>query len=303
MGQDKRNNLILVSLVKAVEDMKLRGKVAEALIRAQRPELLSLFITYQNEAVASREYLESSLLEISEGAEILEVGGGVLALTIQLASEGYRLTTVEPVGEGFAEIEFIMGIFLDIAKKENLDFNLLQFPIEDCEFNRKFDFVFSINVMEHLKDPFSVILRMVEVLTPKGKYRFFCPNYDFPYEPHFAKWLLIRRRDSFFLQERRAKSKLINEDHAKGLYNSLNFITLNKVIKFSRLKEIQIQPNRDAFFNLLNRVTRDQELSGRHGILSSFAKVIVFLKIHYISKLVPVQIQPIIDCELTNSAN
>ena len=292
-----------MSLVKAVEDMKLRGKVAEELIRAQRPELLNLFVTYQNEAVASREYLETSLIEISEGAEILEVGGGVLALTIQLASEGYNLTTVEPVGEGFTEIAFIMGIFLDIANKEKLEFKLLQSPIEECEFNRKFDFIFSINVMEHLKDPLSVILLLVQILTPKGKYRFFCPNYDFPYEPHFAKWLFIRRSKSFFLQETRAKSELINDDDAKGLYNSLNFITLDKVIKFSRLKEIKVEPNRDAFFNLLIRATRDQELSGRHGILSSFAKVIVFLKIHYIAKLVPVRTQPIIDCELTNPSN
>jgi hypothetical protein len=75
---------------------------------------------------------------------------------------------------------------------------------------------------------------------------------------------------------------------------------LTKLIKFCSSKRLLIEPNRDAFFNLLNRVTRDLELSNRHKTMSLIVKVVVFLKIHYISKLLPSRLQPVIDCELTN---
>jgi hypothetical protein len=74
--------------------------------------------------------------------------GGILALAIQLASEGFTVMTVEPVGEGFTGISFIMGVFMQVAQKEELVFNLIKSPIEECSFHSNFDFIFSINVME-----------------------------------------------------------------------------------------------------------------------------------------------------------
>ena len=66
----------MVSLESAKEAMTHRGKIAESLIALKRPELIDLFLTYQNEAMAARKFLESSLIELDSGAEILEVGGG-----------------------------------------------------------------------------------------------------------------------------------------------------------------------------------------------------------------------------------
>jgi hypothetical protein len=109
----------MVSVESAVEAMIRRGKIAKDLIALERPELADLFLTYQNEAVAARKLRESSLIELDSGAEILEVGGGVLALAIQLASEGFKVTTVEPVGEGFSGISFMMTIFLEITETQS----------------------------------------------------------------------------------------------------------------------------------------------------------------------------------------
>ena len=65
----------MISLELAQEAMVRRGKIAESLIAPERPELIGLFITYQNEAIAARKFLDSSLIELDAGAEILEVGG------------------------------------------------------------------------------------------------------------------------------------------------------------------------------------------------------------------------------------
>lgn len=297
MEHAKKRDLEMVLLETAEEAMTRRGRLAEGLILSERPELIDLFFTYQNEAIAARKFLDSNLNKLNSGAQILEVGGGILALAVQLASEGFTVTTVEPVGEGFTGISFIMDVFIEIAKDENLVFNVIQSPIEDCEFDHKFDFIFSINVMEHLKNPYPVILQMVSTLENGGKYRFFCPNYDFPYEPHFGKWLFLRKNKAFYLQGGRANSNSIPLDEALGLHRSLNYITLNKISKYSHLKQIKIIPKRKAFFSLLERAVHDKGLSARHGVLTSIVKLIYLFKFHHIAKLVPARYQPVMDVE------
>jgi hypothetical protein len=70
----------MVSVESAEKAMIRRGKIAESLILSERPDLIDLFFTYQNEAIAARKFLDSSLNELNSGAEILEVGGGSLRL-------------------------------------------------------------------------------------------------------------------------------------------------------------------------------------------------------------------------------
>ncbi len=75
MEYTKRSELEMVSIDTAEAEMVRRGKLAEVVILKESPELLVLFLTYQNEAIAARKFLESSLIELDSGAEILEVGG------------------------------------------------------------------------------------------------------------------------------------------------------------------------------------------------------------------------------------
>jgi 2-polyprenyl-3-methyl-5-hydroxy-6-metoxy-1,4-benzoquinol methylase len=156
--------------------MTHRGEAAKRLVSLQRPELLDSFLTYQNEAIQARILLHASLTELKIGSKILEVGGGILALAIQLASEGFDVTTVEPIGEGFDHILFMSDVYKQISQNEDLRIKVIEKPIEDCQFDVKFDFIFSINVMEHLKNPYSAFIKIVDTLKSGGTYRFFCPN-------------------------------------------------------------------------------------------------------------------------------
>jgi 2-polyprenyl-3-methyl-5-hydroxy-6-metoxy-1,4-benzoquinol methylase len=291
----------MVSLESAEEAMARRGKIVEGLIISERPDLLELFLTYQSEAIAARKFLDNSLTELDSGAEILEVGGGILALAIQLASEGFKVTTVEPVGEGFSGILFIMSVFSEISKKESLAFELVESPIENCNFDHKFDFVFSINVMEHLRNPYLVLIQLVSLLKTNGKYRFFCPNYDFPYEPHFGKWLFNRKDMAFFLKKERATSSVISVQETQGLYESLNFITLKNIEIFSKGKNVRINSNQHAFYNLLGRVIHDSELKKRHPGPAKIVKMMSLLNLHSLAKLIPKKFQPVMDVEIYSS--
>jgi SAM-dependent methyltransferase len=285
----------MTSLEIAKISMVRRGKIVEAFIMKERPDLIDLFLTYQNEVTAAREFLEPSLVELNSGDKILEVGGGILGLAIQLASEGFEVTTVEPVGKGFTGVSFIIETYLEIARQENVSFKFIQSPIEECEFSHEFDFIFSINVMEHLENPFAVLLQMTNALKPSGSYRFFCPNYDFPYEPHFSKWLWLRRNSSFYLESSRASGLKLGALEQKDLYESLNFITLRSVTRFCHSNQIRFSCNSSAFYNLLDRVSKDRELARRHGYLGSLVIFMHHFKFHAIAKAVPIKVQPVMD--------
>ena len=300
MEYTKQSELEMVSLQSAEESMTRRGRIAESLIALERPELIDLFLTYQNEAIAARKFLESSLIELDSGAEVLEIGGGILALAIQLASEGFKVTSVEPVGEGFTNIGYIMNIFEEIAKNENLKFNLVEFPIEECRFDHKFDFIFSINVMEHLKDPYLVLNKIVDFLASEGKYRFFCPNYDFPYEPHYSKWIFRRMNNAYFLSESRAATSKLDYQSNPGLHRSLNYLTVKKLRgTFEDLIGVEIRFNQIAFYDLAHRALNDSVLGNRHKKLVNLVLFIDLVGLLPLLKKFPCEYSPIIDAEIS----
>jgi 2-polyprenyl-3-methyl-5-hydroxy-6-metoxy-1,4-benzoquinol methylase len=287
----------MMSLEDAQREILRRGKIANSIIAQRNPELLELFQTYQNEALEARRFLHNSLIELEEGASILEIGGGILALSIQLASEGFEVTTVEPVGVGFKGIQNIMEVFNSIASHENTKFHLRNTHIEDTKFDDKFDFIFSINVMEHLQNPYSILLKLVTLLKHGAKYRFLCPNYDFPYEPHFGKWLYTRKNHAYFLEKGRARMRKLTVEEADEIYRSINFITLRLVSSFGESHKIGITANPNVFFDLLQRILRDQTLAKRHRYVSLAVLLIDHSKLTRFAKLVPTKFQPVMDIE------
>ena len=286
------------SIKEAENAMQRRGKIAEQLISSQCPELLSLFLTYQNEALAARRLLHPNLLELRSGSEILEIGGGIVALAIQLTSEGFSVTSVEPVGEGFTGISSIMQIFLDIAKEEGLELNLIQAPIEECSFLGDFDFIFSINVMEHLNNPYSVLLQMEDALKPGGIYRFFCPNYDFPYEPHFGKWIFARKNQAFYLEPNFVSVPRVDLIDSFGLYQSINYLTLRKLCSFSTDNNLSFKVNKNAFYEILIRSIADSGLQDRHKSLYKAVLLLEKLGLLHLAKYFPPSFQSIIDMSI-----
>lgn len=288
------------TLQDALQMMALRGSLVEQEVREKRPDLLNLFLTYQNESLAARKLLDEDLRRLKPGSRILEIGGGVLALAVQLANEGFEVTSVEPAGGGFGEIPFLMQIYSNLNEKQE-HLHIIALPIEECQFNAKFHYIFSINVMEHLHDPYAVTWDIMNYLDKGAKYRFFCPNYNFPYEPHFSKWIFQRKNGAFFLKSENAKNRNIIEEDIDGLYKSLNFITFSKFKGNLKGVDLQVKANRLAFFEIVTRSLQDNSLSQRHPGLTKVVRV--FAKIGLISlfKIVPVHFQPVMDVQVYKS--
>jgi 2-polyprenyl-3-methyl-5-hydroxy-6-metoxy-1,4-benzoquinol methylase len=116
----------LVECEEAVRMMKETSKYIEDIVKSVRPDLLNTFYTYSNEAFEARRLLNQDLSKLNYGDAILEVGAGILALATQLSREGFKVTAVEPVQDGFAEINFIMNQYIMINNDIDVNFELIR---------------------------------------------------------------------------------------------------------------------------------------------------------------------------------
>ncbi len=173
----------------------------------KEPALLSLLDTYAAEAIFGRNYIASDLESLPPGAKILEVGAGSLLLSCQLIREGFQVTALEPIGNGFSHFEQMRKIVSDRAAILGCLPVNLNVPAEDLTERNNFDYAFSINVMEHVADISCVIANVGRSLVVGAIYHFTAPNYLFPYEPHFNIPTLFNKQ----LTERVFQSKTSTE--------------------------------------------------------------------------------------------
>ncbi|MFC1667715.1 class I SAM-dependent methyltransferase [Candidatus Omnitrophota bacterium] len=97
--------------------------------------------------------------------EILEVGTGKGYFTIELAKEGYNLTSIDISDE---EQEFARLNIQYFGFEKLVDFRIenaekLSFP------DASFDLIFSINTIHHLTNPIKVIDELIRIVTLEGK--------------------------------------------------------------------------------------------------------------------------------------
>ena len=251
--------------------------------------------TYSNEALWGRRFLDGELRRLPGGASILEVGAGVLALSGQLAREDFTVTALEPVGIGFDVIESLSCVVVDALSDDGVAVDHLPVRAEELALRDAYDFAFSINVLEHVDDVEVVLDRVVEALRPGGRFRFRCPNYDFPYESHFG-WILPPRRD---WAERHCRPRLASTPipDAHGLWDSLNWVTLRQIRSWaSRRDDVQMRFNPDALHEIWLRAKSDSALLERHsGPLTNAVSLADRVGASRLLRYFPTAVQPVID--------
>lgn len=261
------------------------------------PDLLPILNIYQSEAQFGRRYIDTDLAGLAKGAEVLEVGAGSLLLSCQLVREGFRVTALEPLGEGFSHFNRLRKLVLERAESLECVPHILDVCAEDISSESSFDYAFSINVMEHVNDVYAVIARVGASLKPGACYRFTCPNYLFPYEPHFNIPTLFSKKltESFFRQKIFQKKELLDP---AGVWRSLNWITVRKLKKIvNKLPSLRIEFNKLFLVSTLERIGTDKEFALRRSVLmKSLILWMVRLRLHRLAGFLPAMIQPVIDC-------
>ena len=276
--------------------MAARGKLVESRIENKHPELIEMVRTYNNEALQGRNFLSNKLKEIAKGSNILEVGGGSLALAVQLASEGYEVTVIEPVGAGFQPLHFILSEYLKISNESDFPMKFFDTDLESFSSNQVFSMAFSINVFEHVENIETAISHLSK-LKWKSFY-IYCPNYDFPFEPHFNKFLYRRRNSAFYLPFNKIKNSSKNSN--QDLYSSINFITYKHLKRVCLDNMLTLIPNKRVSLDLIERNSIDCCLRERHQFLAKVATFLNRTRLHHFLRFLPLSVSPLIDVKLIN---
>ena len=142
-----------------------------------------LFHTYVREAQFFWKFLSPLIANVGP-KRVLEVGSGIGILSLLAATKVPSVTSLEPESSGFAR----MGTFRNHALKlwrGQLIPSYRNAFVEELPKEDAFDFIFCVNVLEHVARPQDLIEAVFRRLTPGGFAWFVCPNYSFPYEQHF----------------------------------------------------------------------------------------------------------------------
>jgi SAM-dependent methyltransferase len=260
-------------------------------------DLLPLFDIYAREASFGANVIERDLHYISSSGRILEIGAGILLLSCFLQKEGHAVTALEPAGKGFSHFERLRGIVLDYARAGGFEPVLLTIPAEKLDVSLEYDYAFSINVMEHVGDVAAVLRRVFSAIKPGGRHRFLCPNYLFPYEPHFNIPTLFSKTltERLFGKYIRASQAVVDPE---GTWASLNWISVAEVRRIC-CKELQVEPvfDRSVLLRFIHRALSDDEFQKRRSpLILHTLRALDRLGITRLLMRMPVVCQPVMDC-------
>ena len=152
--------------------------------------------------------------------------------------------------------------------------------------------------MEHVDDVNLVLENVIASLRIGGKYHFVCPNYAFPFEPHFNSVTLLNKK----LTDRFIKPRILKHStnpEAEGLWNSLNWVTVTKIKKWSENRDdVDVTFSSRALSMYVSRSISDVTFQNRHPKLSKLTRA--FQKLIEIgARFIPNRFLPIIDVEIT----
>lgn len=275
-------------------------KDLSAVVGARYPHLFSLFDVFSSEARFGRRWIAPSLDKLPHGARILEVGGGLMLLGSALQCEGFDVTVLEPIGAGFSAFTELQGIVLEYASIQGFSPHVLPTKAEEIEIISEFDFAFSVNVMEHVDDVGRTLEHVVASLKSSAVYRFTCPNYLFPYEPHFNIPTLFSKRLTERVMKRRIFESATVTDPA-GTWISLNWISVPQVVRATKcIPGARAYFDRDIVSSIFERMISDAQFSARRSsLIRAIANVLVTLRAHRLLSRFPASILPIIDCSIS----
>jgi SAM-dependent methyltransferase len=130
----------------------------------------------------------------ASSVKILEVGAGSCMLSAYLASKRLHVTAVEPLGPEFDFLCELQRGVLEFCQTEGIELKLVRTTGEELNLPEQFDVAFTINALEHMRDPLRTIDNMYDSLKPGGIALVHCPNYTIPFEVHFNLLLVTRSK-------------------------------------------------------------------------------------------------------------
>lgn len=263
------------NFVKMVLEYRAQLRVSNFLTKEE--QFFSIFSTFIEEANVSFDLIKK---DISKKRAILEVGGGIGLVYGYLKYRGYDITSIEPSAKGFGSYyqigkEMLGSIGIDSSQ-------YLSLVAEDGHrLKKKFDIIFSNNVLEHVNNLEAVIVSLRDLLKDDGIMVHKSPNYLFPYDPHFAIPLVpfFPRLTQIFYQ-RLYKSQL---------WNGLCFLTAFTIKRICKKNSLLVTFDNQILVQTLKRLEKDSNFASRHGFLKIIMSLFKSEKIINFCKIFPAE--------------
>jgi len=204
------------------------------------------------------------------GLRCLEIGSGPGLLLGRLQSQfpECRFEGIEPVGSGFGKTEAPLAI---IAARANLAIHRCGY--EQFQGENTYDIIFSINVFEHVASWRDYLTRTYTWLSAGGSSIALCPNYAFPWEPHFRIPIVLNKPTTHRLFARTIAAYERDHDYA-GLWASLNFVRKHEVLAFARAANLDLRCDEAVMRRMFARLFTDPAFATRQRRLAALAKLL-----------------------------
>ena len=263
------------------------------------PRLQARLETYLEESLFGFKLVSKDLLALPLGSRVLEVGSGIGLLARHISLQGYSVTALEPSAGGFEFMRQLQKHISGIVQYKSLaDFVETDIPIESFSATKKYDYIFSINVLEHVLDVNGALDSMLDLLNPGGQLRIICPNYSFPYDGHFNIPFIINSKYTYRIFSKRILS--FPNDNPLALWKSINGVKAKNLLKLIK-KDSRVSGfmfSRFAMQAYLHRASFDEKFIQRKGRILIFAAKWLIFSIN----LFPLKYTPVIDCSVYRNA-
>ena len=219
--------------------------------------------TYLAEAEFGFVKIEPELNVLPKGGEVLEIGAGAGILLARNACKYKHLnfTGVEPMGDGFEYDDVFHRLIETIPNVE-----IVPVGYENFNPKKKYDLIYLVNVFEHLPDWQDFLKFIPTVLADNGRCIILCPNYSFPYEPHFRIPIIFNKSTTYFFRKKQIKG-FERENEVDGLWKSLNFCKFRHVTKKAKNAGFVVKNDKSTLLGMIDRLESDVEFAKRQGIL------------------------------------
>ena len=263
------------------------------------PEIIDPLRTYISEAKFFKNIVTPDVANLISGSYVIEVGSGIGLLSLHLASLGFEVTAFEPQSSGFNQMNAMRSLISENWKPSAPQVEFREASLnQTTQLEKLADYIFAINVIEHVHNFEELITHAVKAKTPEATMRIVCPNYSIPYEPHFNIPIIFTKRiTKFIFGHKIHNSKIPDSDEFWG---DLSWPTQKKLKKILKSKGWNVEFSRDATHEYLNRAFSDSDFIVRKGriIGSLFKLTSVLVKI---VRFIPLAYLPVIDCRISNA--
>lgn len=231
-------------------------------------------------------------------SHLVEVGSGAGLFAINLAAKRFEVTAFEPQASGFSDMhkirDYITSNWLGVIPQINFRDTSIN---NSTRLDRSADYIFAINVIEHVPDYKALITDALKLKSSNGVIRIICPNYAIPYEPHLELPVVFNKSLTWRIFKRRILNSPI--DNPREFWQDLSWPSqrgLNKI-----LKELDVVAEffRDATNFYINQALNDKTFLHRKGrVIGTLIKAFAFVAKH-LTRFIPISLIPIIDCRFT----